>query len=244
VLVNAIKFTAAGGSVTVTVTRESERAVIAIVDTGEGIAAAFLPHVFEIFRQQNPATGRAQGGLGIGLALVKQLVDAHGGTVTIESEGAGRGTRVTLTFPLAAGVDKDEISRPQMELTSHVLDGLRVLVVEDIDDVRESTCMMLERVGAEVVSARDGSEALRVVNATPLDVVLCDLNMPGMNGYQFISQLSGHNHPPVIAVSALATVVDHQRTQAAGFDGHLDKPFDDVRLLATVGAVLNRRASK
>lgn len=244
VLVNAIKFTSAGGSVTIAVTRAAERAEIHVVDTGEGIAAAFLPHAFEIFRQQNPAAGRAQGGLGIGLALVKQLVDAHGGAVTIDSEGTGRGTTVTLTFPLTSEAGGAEVDRLPMAWEPNVLEGLRVLVVEDIDDVRESTCVMLERVGADVVTARDGSEALGVVNARPIDVVLCDLNMPGMNGFQFIAQLAGQDHPPVIAVSALATVVDHQRTQAAGFDGHLDKPFDDVRLLATLGDVLNRRASR
>jgi signal transduction histidine kinase len=243
VLINAVKFTPAGGSIAITVTRASHDAVITIVDTGAGIAPAFVPYVFEIFRQQDAAAGRAQGGLGIGLALVKQLVDAHEGTVTVESPGVEQGTTVTMTFPLVPEVGPEPFAERPTE-SRPGLDGLRVLVVEDMEDVLESTCLMLQRVGADVVSATNGQEALRVVGSSPLDVVLCDLNMPGMDGFQFISSLANRDHPPVIAVSALATVVDHQRTHAAGFDAHLDKPFDDARLLATVGDVLNRRAAR
>jgi len=117
--------------------------------------------------------------------------------------------------------------------------------VEDLDDTRELTCVMLERLGAEVVTAKDGAEALATMSAGDIDLVLTDLRMPRMDGFEFLLELhrSQPTHPPVIAVSALTRVEDHQRTEAAGFEGHIDKPFDDVQLLAAIGAVIGRQSS-
>ena len=241
VLQNAVKFTPMDGRIHVSIAKEDNRATIEIRDTGDGISSEFLPSVFDIFRQQEEGTRRIHGGLGIGLAVVKRLTELHGGTVSIASEGIGRGATVTIRLPLAptaAEVPEAVEQGPQLDLT-----GLRLLVVEDMDDTREATTAMLRRLGAEVLMAEDGLDALAIARGVTVDLVLCDLRMPRMDGYEFLEQLHDlpGEAPPVIAVSGLASSVDHRQTEAAGFARHLDKPFDDVGLMAAVGAVIARR---
>jgi two-component system, chemotaxis family, CheB/CheR fusion protein len=238
VLFNALKFSPAGSEVIVSLTREDDRGVVHVRDTGEGIAPEFLPFVFEMFKQQEDGTRRTHAGLGIGLALVKKLVAAHEGTVTIASDGPGRGTQVTIRLPL---VDETgaEGPVPNGAGTSGLqrLEGLCILVVEDVEDSREAIGLTLERLGADVLTARDGVEALKTVMADHIDLVVCDLQLPRMDGFEFLHalrNLDGHMDQPVLAMSGLASSADHLRTKAAGFAGHLDKPFDDVRLLAAI----------
>jgi signal transduction histidine kinase/CheY-like chemotaxis protein len=244
VLQNAVKFTPAGGEVHVTVAREGESGVVHVRDTGEGIAPAFLASVFDMFRQQEEGTRRAHGGLGIGLNVVKRLTELHGGTVAIGSAGIDQGTDVTIRLPLATGVS--EIPGSVASPSQQQLKGLRLLVVEDMHDALETTRAMLERVGADVLTAQDGIEALDIVRHTRVDLVLCDLRMPRMDGYEFLLKLHDlfDAAPPVIAVSGLASSADHRRTEAAGFARHLDKPFDDMGLLAAVGAVIEHERTK
>lgn len=247
VLSNALKFTPKGGRVGVTLETSGDQAVVRVQDTGSGIAPAFLPFAFDMFRQEEQGVRRAHGGLGIGLALVKRLVTGHGGSVTIDSEGAGRGTVVTLSFPALAD------NRPAGEHAlansrdGADLHGVRALVVDDMADMRDFMRATLERFGAQVYSASDGIAALAALARQPVDVVLCDLRMPRMDGFEFLSELKrrdGTGHVPVIAVSALASSGDHLRTGAAGFGGHLDKPFADADLRALVGALLAPRAKE
>jgi signal transduction histidine kinase/ActR/RegA family two-component response regulator len=245
VLSNALKFTPTGGQVRVTTERHEGNAVVRIADSGEGIALQFLPHVFDMFRQQEEGTRRRHTGFGIGLAVVNRLVELHRGRIEVASGGSGQGTEVTIWLPLThaeahsgpmAAAPEKERSRPFRDLT--------ILLVEDIEDSLDATRIMLEVLGADVLVARDGLEALDVVSTTRPDLVLCDLRMPRMDGFEFLRELSriqGQDHPPVLAVSGLTNSADHLRTQTAGFEGHLDKPFDDTALVSAVRATLDHR---
>ena len=245
ILSNAVKFTPDGGGIRVTVGREADSARIVVADTGVGIAPEFLPFVFDIFRQQEQGTRRKHEGLGIGLALVKQLIELHKGTVSAASAGIGHGTEVVVQLPLASETsDVDGIAPAGSELSASALAGLSILVVEDTADAREMLRILLKHLGAEVSVARDGCEALDMIrfrDADP-DLVLCDLRMPRMDGFEFIRELHRGPSPvhlPVVAVSGLASDADRQRTRDAGFEGHINKPFDEAAVVAAVGAALS-----
>jgi signal transduction histidine kinase len=239
ILSNAVKFTDAGGSIRVALGREADSARVMITDTGKGIAPDFLPHAFDMFRQQMQGSHRGREGLGIGLSLVKSLVELHKGTVSIASAGPGRGTEVSVRLPLVAGLPQPVDATPAAE-AARPLAGMSVVVVEDLEDSRASLRALLQSLGATVRVSRDAREGLEMVlhGARP-DVVLCDLLMPGMDGFEFmrgVAQMPAH--PPVIAMSSL--VGSRERSREAGFDGHLRKPYDEAAIVAAVRAATRR----
>jgi signal transduction histidine kinase/CheY-like chemotaxis protein len=237
---NAVKFTPAAGSIRVTLGRDADNARIVIADTGKGIAPEFLPFVFEMFRQQQHGTRRGKEGLGIGLSLVKKLVDRHHGTVAVSSAGPGRGTVVEVRLPLAAGAQQPAGAAPAAAEATLPFTGLSILAVEDFEDARESLRALLVRLGATVTAAQDGREGLEMMQqgAKP-DVVLCDLLMPGMDGFEFMRGLERlPAHPPVIALSSL--LGGRERSREAGFQGYVGKPYSDAAVIAAVRAATKR----
>ena len=242
IISNALKFTPDGGAIRVAITRESGSAKVVVADTGVGIAPAFLPFVFDIFRQQDSGTRRKYHGLGIGLALVKKLTELHNGSVSVTSAGTGRGTDVAVRLPLAATPDLPDTEKSAAGPSAATLTGLSVLVVDDVEDARETLRFLLQHLGAKVSVAGSGREGLDMVRDDEPDVVLCDLRMPRMDGFEFIRELhsaASLAHPPVLAVTALASDADRQRTREAGFEGHINKPFDEAAIVAAVDAALH-----
>ena len=243
IISNAVKFTPAGGSIRIALTREGDSAKVVVTDTGVGISPEFLPFVFEMFRQQEFGTQREFQGLGIGLALVKRLTELQKGSVALTSEGTGHGTEVTVRLPLVA---EPETAVPAPVLTippAATLAGLSLLVVDDMEDARETLRELLQHLGAKVSVAGSGREGLDIVRDAGPDLVLCDLRMPRMDGFEFIRQLNCETlpaPPPVVAVTALTSEADQQRTRKAGFDGHINKPYDELAIVAAVFAALQR----
>lgn len=242
IISNAVKFTAAGGEIRVVVTTEAGNAKAVVTDTGVGIAPAFLPFVFDMFRQQESGTQRGYQGLGIGLALVKRLTELQKGTVAVASSGSG--TEVTVRFPIVRETGIQEPVTRTLQRAPAALDGLSILLVDDMEDARDTMQALLQHLGATVAVAADGSEGLAVVRKASPDIVFCDLRMPRMDGYEFIRELRREvlpAQPPVLALTALASSADRERTREAGFDGHLSKPCDEASLVAAVNAALHPR---
>lgn len=239
-LVNAVKFTPPGGKVHVAVERDHEDVCLHVSDTGQGIAADFLPFVFDRFRQGDGTTTRRHSGLGIGLALVRQLVELHGGRVDATSRGEGRGATFTVRLPALRDLTP---TRPEPMAPGDVkVDGaaaLTVLVIDDDADSREVAARMLEGTGARVLTAGDATEGLALLRARRPDVLVADIGMPGMDGYALIRavrQLATHEgaDTPAAAMTALARDEDRQRALDAGYQAHLAKPVSREDLLATV----------
>jgi PAS domain S-box-containing protein len=243
-LSNAVKFTPKGGEVRVSVQALDGHTRITVADTGQGIASEFLPHVFERFRQADPSSTRRHGGLGIGLAIVRQLVELHGGTVRAESAGAGRGATFIVSLPLAVSIEPEERRQTQTSnggSRSVSLDGVRVLVVDDEADARDLLAQILSRSHAEVAMAASAAEGLEVLERFQPHVLISDISMPGADGYDFIRTLRkrGH-HLPAAALTAFARAEDRRRTLLAGFQIHLAKPVDPGELTAAVASLAGR----
>jgi CheY-like chemotaxis protein len=254
-LSNAVKFTPRGGRVDVRVRRIAEHLEIEVADTGQGIAPAFLPHVFERFRQADAGSARQHGGLGLGLAIVRHLVELHGGTVAVSSAGVGRGACFVARFPLIAMASEDGArwSDPGAAPTvpgdapgvdaDPALDGVRVLVVDDEADARELLCSLLQSCGAIVSTAGDAAEAARLLRAERPDVMVSDIGMPGEDGLALIARVrrwapSEGGAVPAVALTAFARPEDRARAISAGFTAYLTKPVDLSLLLRTVARVL------
>jgi signal transduction histidine kinase len=243
-LSNAIKFTPDGGQVTIGEGRERGMVLLTVSDTGAGIEPQFLPHVFDRFRQQDPGSTRKHGGLGLGLSIVRHLVELHGGTIAAQSEGAGRGATFVVRIPLAeAAADRiDAVKRRPMELTP--LDGIRVLVVDNEEDARGLIGAILESCGAKVVSVPTAADALAEIRRHRPDVLVSDIAMPEEDGYSLIRKvrrLDGTDPPlPAAALTAYATARDRSEALAAGYQAHLPKPIEPAELTAVVASLAGR----
>ena len=225
---NAAKYTEAGGQIWLTARREGEQAVISVRDTGMGIPPPLLPRVFDLFMQADQDVGRAQGGLGIGLALVKTLVEMHGGSVHAHSEGSGQGSEFLVRLPLVARGSPQIVPSTASE-SSTVLAARRILVVDDNRDAAQSLSMLLKLLGAEVRVVYNGPDALKALEAYKPAVVLLDIGMPGMDGHEVarrIRQQAEFHDVTLIALTGWGQVEDRQRSRTAGFDYHLVKPAD------------------
>jgi len=237
VLSNAAKFTG-HGTIHITLGVEGRDAVVRVRDTGIGIAPAFLPFAFDMFRQEEEGTRREYGGLGLGLAIAKRVMELHGGAITLTSAGRGHGAEATIRLPrLDSRPEAVAPSRSDTSGASTLFAGLRVLLVEDDADTCDATKLFLESLGARVAVARDGILALEAVSREEPDVVLCDLRMPRLDGVEFVRRLRGKMRAadvPVIAVTGYGSADDRHRTRAAGFDGHLTKPFDVTSLISAL----------
>lgn len=237
-LTNAIKFTPQGGLVEVQLKVVSQYVQISVRDTGKGIAAEFLPYVFNRFRQADSTSTRSHGGLGLGLAIVRQLVDMHGGTIDVASPGEGLGATFTVTLPILEA-RCDDAAQPSMPLNSTLsLEGLQILVVDDEADIREYVSTVLEQFSARVTFATSAAEALNILRSAQLNVLVSDIGMPQEDGYSLIRKvrsLAGQNAKiPAIALTAYAREEDRTHALQAGFQAHLTKPVTPTQLVATI----------
>ena len=252
-LANAIKFTPEGGRVAVFIEPSKDHMEVRVVDTGQGISPNFLPHVFERFRQADGTTTRRNTGLGLGLAIVRQIVELHGGTVHAASEGVGRGSTFTVRLPMAAGgahlghaAALDE-RRTAAQAVSPMprgprLDALRILVVDDSADGRTLTSLVLTQAGASVTAVASAREALEMLKAERPDALVSDIGLPDEDGYGLIRQIRRDEAEhggflPAVALTGFARADDRARILAAGFQAHVPKPIDPVELTAAIATM-------
>ena len=255
-LANAVKFTPSGGLIRVQLERRDSMARIIISDTGAGISADFLPHVFGRFQQADGALTRAHSGLGLGLAIARHLVEIHGGTIEAASEGLGHGATFTVTLPLTATradrvesldgqpvASQDRILRDESALPN--LRGLRILTIDDEADTRDLVKTVLEGCGADVVTAASAREGLDSLAGWNPHVLICDIGMPGEDGYSVIRKVRASEHSaglPAIALTAYVRVEDSMRALEAGYQMFLPKPVEATELRSTVASVVGRNS--
>jgi PAS domain S-box-containing protein len=249
-LTNAIKFTPARGAVMLRLEPLPNSLRLVIRDTGQGIAPEMLPHIFNRFRQADASSTRRQGGLGLGLALVKELVEMHGGTITATSAGKEQGATFTLDLPRRAPVSAPEGPGllPSPLPNSNVLSGLRLLVVDDEVASRETLTACLTANGAQVTAVANATAALAVLINTAAntpDVLLCDIGMPDIDGYELIRQVRQQGLTlPAVAVTAFGRSEDRMRALLAGFQMHVPKPVEPAELIAVIDSLINRKPQK
>jgi PAS domain S-box-containing protein len=245
---NAAKYTDEGGEIRVEAGREEEEAVIRVRDNGMGVPADLLPHVFDLFTQADRSLDRSQGGLGIGLTLVRQLVELHGGRVEARSGGPGQGSEFVVRLPATASADAVEAASTAGGRALPSASTLRILLVEDNPDSAEMMSFLLKLSGHEVRTARDGPEALEVARAFHPEAVLCDIGLPGMNGYEVAERLREQpalRHTPLIALTGYGQEEARRRSREAGFDYHLVKPVEPEALGALLDSLrADRTAGK
>jgi PAS domain S-box-containing protein len=251
-LSNAIKFTPKGGSVRVSLERVNSHYEVNVSDTGPGIDPAFLPHVFERFRQADSSTTKNFGGLGLGLAIVRQLVELHGGTV--EAGNLKDGTGAIFTIKLPVMVTRTATAPPEPEPVNRVLagdspfdcppelDGVKVLAVDDDEDSRTLLSVILSKCGANVITCGSADEAIRALRSFRPDIVISDIGMPGEDGYALIRRIRsehGGKKIPAVALTAFARVEDRMKALSAGFNMHVPKPVEPAELITVVASLIS-----
>jgi CheY-like chemotaxis protein/two-component sensor histidine kinase len=254
-LTNAIKFTDRGGRVKVSVERRQRKILLVVSDNGAGIAPEFLPHLFERFRQADASMARVHGGLGLGLAIARQLAELHGGSIDAASEGVGKGATFTVTLPTMAAtaasrdsnVDRFEDSMEHSEAAAN-LDGLRILAVDDDTDALTMIRDILEASGATVLAAASAEAALQILDTERPDVLVADLGMPRVDGFELISRirrrpLGSAAQLPAVALTAYARSEDKARALRAGYQTHMPKPINPAELVACVRALIREGAA-
>ncbi|HEX5888929.1 MAG TPA: PAS domain S-box protein [Pyrinomonadaceae bacterium] len=252
-LSNAIKFTQRGGVVMIDLRCVGGTVHLRVADTGEGISAEFLPYVFDRFRQAEGSISRKQGGLGLGLAVVRHLVELHGGSIGAESAGLGQGSMFTVELPLAeerrdparAEERRREVERRRSKRGSVRLDGVHVMLVEDDDDSRKLLGTMLKRYGARVTPTKSAAEALSVFSSDVPDILISDIGMPDQDGYEFIQKLRAlpvekGGQTPAIALTGYASRKDRERALAAGYHQHIAKPIEQSEMITAIAALVGR----
>ena len=251
-LSNAVKFTPENGNITVQARRSDDTITIAVKDSGKGISAAFLPHVFDRFRQDDTSTTKQQAGLGLGLAIVRHLVELHGGNVSAASDGPGRGSMFAVALPIRASVPNEQptVAEPKESISNAGVDkrgrlhAIHVLVVDDQDDARDLLATVLEDAGAAVSQAHTVQAALRTLSQSEVHVVVSDIGMPDEDGYSFMRRLRGGSGAgrqiPAVAVTAFARAEDRLRAFRAGFQEHISKPIDPTALVDLVAKLVER----
>ena len=244
-LTNAVKFTPSGGRIDIRLEQIDNQAQITIIDTGKGISLDFLPHIFESFRQEDASVTRKHGGLGLGMAIVYQLVKAHGGTVTADSPGEGKGATFTVRLPLLNVNSKENQSSPSPEQNLD-LTGIRVLIIDDDPDSRELVLMVIAQAGAEAITVASATEFLNVLESFQPDVVVSDIGMQEVDGYTLLRQVRSLSpeqggQVPAIALTAYAGEIDRQQAIAAGFQKHIVKPIEPDKLVVAIVSLLNRQ---
>ena len=241
---NALKFTPSGGRVEVSVATAGPTVSVRVSDTGEGIEPQFLPHLFERFRQANARITRTHGGLGIGLSIVKQLVELHDGTVSASSAGKGLGSQFTVSLPLAPAARLDVVGASD-RATELRFSGVRILVVDDDHDARGLMQRILGGRDAEVISAASAAEALAVLSQQSIDLLISDIGMPDQDGYELIQQIRARplcegGGVPAVALTAYARPEDRHRALRAGFQMHISKPVQQSELLRVCAGLIRR----
>lgn len=235
---NAVKFTKSGGKVTIRLMEDGPNVIVAVQDTGEGIDPEFLPWIFDRFRQANASVTRKHGGLGLGLSIVKQLTELHGGSIEASSPGVGQGSCFTLRLPTVAPPRVHSASYKESQATEQKkrLEGIRILIVEDDDSTRDLLQVMLSEAGATVGTASRAEEALEKFNKFEPMFLLSDIGMPDIDGYELIRRVRKlpNGELPAIALTAFARKEDRDKAIEAGFDEHLTKPIDLQRLLSKI----------
>jgi CheY-like chemotaxis protein len=250
---NAVKFTPNGGKIEVRLARVNSQIEISVSDTGQGISAELLPWVFERFRQGDAPSTRVHGGLGLGLAIAKQLVEIHGGTIRVESSGEAKGAKFTVSLPVSTLKPRKDpalaigaVANVSTAFTaaSPQLHGIRILIVDDDADARRLTKRVLADFGAEPTIAEGVNQALVALEASRPHVLISDLGMPELDGFELIRQVRARGYTfqmlPAIALTAYARTEDRRKALLAGFQLHLTKPVDPAELSAAIASLVGR----